>query len=246
MKVLVCAATSVEARACRAGIARAGCADQVEVLPTGIGRAAAEAALRARLSGSRPSTTGTPDSSSAKEAKAPWRPELIVSSGFIGARAATLEVGGWVLASAVAARGSEAILTSGRLLTVLERSPLRWSVATCVTVDRILGGSEEAPDGAETVDMESHALALVSAEAEIPFDLFRLVSDTPAEPIPGWIGTFAAASQQSGNERVRKWMSGSFGLLREPLDSARFIARTSRLPGRLSEGWSQLAPLLAG
>jgi hypothetical protein len=66
--------------------------------------------------------------------------------------------------------------------------------------------------GAAAVDMESHAVARVAAESDIPFLVVRAVSDTFRHGIPAWVpGTI----QPDGHPG---WSAVVTGILAHPAD----------------------------
>jgi hypothetical protein len=77
--------------------------------------------------------------------------------------------------------------------------------------------------------MESAALARAAAEGGVPFTVLRLVTDTPAAPLPPLARSLAAAFAARGLER------GGHGL-RAIADAARRPAQTARFV-RASLGW---------
>src|SRR5690348_4232683 len=81
--ILLCAATSVEARACESGVRAAG-ASRFEVLKTGMGGSAATKALETRL-----------------KSTAHARPKLIVSTGFAGSWSPELSFASWALGHSI-------------------------------------------------------------------------------------------------------------------------------------------------
>src|SRR5262249_25453390 len=82
--ILVCAATSVEAKACRQGIKKSGQSDRYEILQVGMGMAHAKRTLEKRLMGSQ-----LP------------RPTLVVSTGFAGSLSLSLPVGTWIYGKSI-------------------------------------------------------------------------------------------------------------------------------------------------
>jgi hypothetical protein len=229
--ILVCAATGVEARACRRGIREASAEARFEVLVTGIGGRAARAALDARLA-----------------LDTPARPSAIVSAGFAGAADPGLAVGGWTVAAEVAREG-EGRLTAPpawvhALAARLEARPVR-----CLTVDALRTPPFPDPEDAggpgilpRIVDMESYPLAVAAAQAGIPFVCCRVVSDTPAQPLPLALGHFTQAMLGGGaRSRLRHAGRGAAEALGDPLSLGRYLATARRLPRALAEGWSVIA-----
>ncbi|ABS28256.1 carotenoid biosynthesis protein [Anaeromyxobacter sp. Fw109-5] len=204
-RVVVCAATRAEALACRRGIADSG-ALGVEVLRTGVGPARAGSALRVRL------------------ARAP-RPRLVISSGFAGALSPDLAIGALVTARALHT------LEGGRM-AALELPPglLRLAPAArpveVVSAQGVLPALELSSGAA---DMESAALARAAVEAGVPFTVLRLVTDTPAAPLPPLARSLAAAFAARGLSRARHGLRAMAEAARRPVHTARFV--------RASVGW---------
>lgn len=221
--VLLCAATALEARACRSAIREARMEESIEVLRTGMGLHRARTALEARLSGGP-------------------LPAWVISTGFAGCRSATLRVGQWVFARTVS-------LESGRKLELAEAVPpfFRPESDSAIEADFIsLSGVEilESPDDAEAtetpviVDMESFAWAEAATARGIRFQALRIVSDTPADPLPAVVAHLVAVST-GGNwrARARAALQGGRAAATDPRSLGRFARRTSRLSRLMTEGW---------
>lgn len=224
-RILICAATAVEARACRAGIENARAGERFEILQTGMGLRSAEAALRKRLGGSA-------------------RASGVVSSGFAGAKSPGLELGTWVVAEAVVRAGAGDLATAGLLAGRLSRASLRWSKARCLSRESVSHAGEDLAQAGDAlvVDMESFALAQVAREAGLPFEVFRLISDTPAEPIPEAVGMLAGVATADGvGQRARRLWTGSLQALTSPSAMVGFVRRSIALPTQLAQGWEELA-----
>jgi hypothetical protein len=189
MKILVCAATPVEALACERGIERSGIAG-FEVLQSGMGLENARLALRTRLY--------------------KGKPDLVVSSGFAGIWSGEFEVGGWIGAQEVWGKTGEKFM---KIACALQPSPAPVS-ASLVSVDEIGPVPTNLPDGLRSglvaVDMESAGLAQICSENEISFSVFRMVTDTPKNPLPEFVSTWTSALQAPKWED--KFKFGSKGL----------------------------------
>jgi adenosylhomocysteine nucleosidase len=228
--ILVCAATGTEAAACRQGIADSG-ALGLAVLTTGVGPERAAAALARRLA----------------DRTAGARPNLVVSSGFAGALTPGLEALDWITASAVHR------LEDGRAVPVpLPPGLLRVArgAVSCrlVSAERVVaaadGGDVPALGAPAAVDMESAALAEVSAAAGIPFLVLRLVTDTPGRPLGAVARSLAAAMGARGAaERAVRGARAALDAAREPLATARFVRSGLLWRSRLRAGWREYARL---
>ena len=169
--ILVCAATRLEAAACRDGLADAGA--RAAVLRTGVGPVRAAAALAARL-------------------RAGPLPSLVVSSGFAGALTPGIALHAVVTAAAlhrIGPRGAVPVPLPAGGLRPLEGA-LSCQVATAAEV---WGGGAPGLPSPAAVDMESAALAETAAAAGIPVAVLRVVTDTPAAPFPPFVGALGAA-----------------------------------------------------
>jgi 4-hydroxy-3-methylbut-2-en-1-yl diphosphate reductase len=206
---LLCAATGVEAKACRQ-------AGDMEICLTGIGMKRAREVLGKRLDN--------------KNLPVPVR---IISTGFAGTSIADLPVGSWIVGKRVGRVGSEQIsLPWQKLESALTTSGLFWRSVDITSVEKVVSFADVKE--ALVVDMESFALAEVAGARGIEFQVLRLVSDTPAQPIPEAIGLFASG----------RLLRGAGQAIGSPLAFASFLARGSRLPRMLRDGWRALIPLL--
>jgi hypothetical protein len=223
--ILVCAATGIEARACRRGIHDAHGDTRFRVLQTGVGARAARDALQSHLARGE-------------------RPSAVVSTGFAGATGHGLDLGRWVVAAEVARETAADLLAPpawvSALRTRLEAVPVR-----CLQVDAVwIGEGAAALPGAlpRVVDMESHALAELAQEAGLPFVCCRVVSDTPSLPLPqAFRHLTAAATGGRPLERLRSAGRGAADALGAPRALARYLAASRRLPQALAEGWRVIA-----
>jgi uncharacterized membrane protein len=212
-RVLVCAATATEAAACEAGIADAA-VDGLEVLRTGVGPERAAGALRARL-------------------RAGPAPALVVSSGFAGAEG--VAVGALVTADAIAR------LEAGRTVAVaLPSGTLRLAPGATPVLVATAGEVSAPPAGRGpcAIDMESAALAVVAAEAGLAFAVLRLVTDTPAAPLPAIARSAAAAlSARAVGARARLLARAARDVLAGPREAVALVAASRGWTRLLRAGW---------
>ncbi|MFL5271644.1 MAG: hypothetical protein ACJ79E_06235 [Anaeromyxobacteraceae bacterium] len=218
--ILVCAATGTEAAACRAGIADAG-APGIEVLTTGVGPERAAAALRAWLRSVRPT--------------------LIVSSGFAGALTDGIPPLSWITASALfrldAGRALPVALTPGLLRVADGALACAVVSAAHVVTPPIAGLADPA-----AADMESAALGEVAGAAGIPFLVLRLVTDTPAQPLPRSVhGLSAALAARGVTARFAQGARAALLAARAPGRTAAFLRDALAWRERLRAGWSDRA-----
>jgi adenosylhomocysteine nucleosidase len=217
--ILVCAATRTEAACCRAGIADARAAG-FEVLATGVGPERAASSLRRRLGRGA---------------------ALVVSSGFGGALTDAIPPLSWITASALDR------VVDGRLVPgALGRGALRAAagIPTCrvVTADRVAAGDLGLFAEPAAVDMESAALAEVSAAAGIPFVVLRLITDSPSRPYPEFVkGLAAVLGAGALPERAVQGARALLGAARSPVDTLAFLRNTTAWRHHLRSGWREHA-----
>lgn len=228
-KILICAASSAEAKACVKGVRGAGKSLEIEVLLTGMGLKNAAAGLRRRLA------IGA-------------RPDLIVSSGLAGAFSPSLKKGDWVTSSEVYLCEDERIITAfaarsfcGAVPGVIDCS---FASSSDLVVDHEkLERRYKGLSGQIAVDMESAALANVASEAGVGFAVFRLISDTPHEPLPRFLsGVAAALSAERPAERFQSGLKALALALADPRGVARLAKEMPRWSHALSDGWRQASP----
>jgi len=246
VRALVCAATRSELDACRRGIrAATGGGDSdgdgdatraFETLLTGVGPARAARALGERLA-----CGPTPD--------------LVVSSGFAGALSPTLALSSWVTATRVSewnASESAVVEVAGLALVCavgLERCDV-ISSSTLVVPGSSLPSSRSpasAASGASAlapplvVDMESAALAREARRRGVCFAVARLVSDTPAHPLPAFMAPFAEAlAGEAAASRLVAAGRGIRAAAGDPRAVARFVLASSTWLRALEDGWTRL------
>jgi nucleoside phosphorylase len=210
VRVIVCAATETEAAACRRGVAASGI-EGVEVLRTGVGAFRAGQTLARRL---------------ARERSRP----LVVSAGFAGALGGGIEVGEVVTGHSVhalAPPGHPAAVLAPGLRSVPGVRPVHL-----VSADSVVIGGAGWRSGPAVVDMETAALAGAARAAGSPLAVLRVVTDTPAEPLPELARAAAAA------------LASPAGLRRAAL-AGRTVAEALRAPraalalARASRGWTR-------
>lgn len=227
-RVLVCAATRMEHDACERGIAEARRSRESdhEMLLTGVGPLRAGQALAERLSrGSLP--------------------ELVVSSGFAGALTPSLALSSWITATRLYEWVDGALVRAEGVGSV---EPLPRLVGCEVVSSAALvesGALEQPGAGAIAVDMESVALAREAARRDVRFAVARLVSDTPARPLPAFLAPLTAAlagdTATTAAVRVALAARGVRAAVTDPRAVARLLV-DSRAWGRaLEQGWRELA-----
>jgi adenosylhomocysteine nucleosidase len=178
-----------------------------EVLRTGVGAACAGAALEERIARSKPSR--------------------IVSTGFAGATGLAPLV--WVRAARVFGTDGEAID-----VTLVDGPDDAIACDVHEVADLV---TQHAREGQRVVDMESAALARVAAAHGLPFAVVRLVTDTPAAPLPAFLGAFTAAMAARGPRRAAHALRGIRDLVRSPADALALARAGKRWPAALTERW---------
>lgn len=159
------------------------------------------------------------------------RPSLVVSSGFAGALRGDLPVGTWVTARTLPAAGT------------LREAPPPAVPCAMVSSDVLVQG--QRLDG-DAVDMESVALAAVAHEHGLPFMVLRLVSDTPADPLPRFLGGFTdAMAATSRRGKLGGIARGLRGVLDDPRGVVRVVREGRAWTRDLERGWTTFAPLLS-
>lgn len=223
-RVLVCAATRAEHDACKRGLLASARSDR-EMLFTGVGPHRAARSLDERLSRGA-------------------LPDLVVSSGFAGALSPTIALSSWVTASRVVEWNDGArVPVLGVELVEGPPGLLRCEVVSSSTLlsSKAAGLTD---DGAEplVVDMESAALAREAARRGVAFAVVRLVSDTPAKPLPSFLAPFAAAMAAT-NTSSRVALAGR-GIRQALADPRGLLALATEGPEwlrQLEAGWQTLA-----
>lgn len=234
MLILVCGASGAEAKACAQGIKHSGRADMFEVLQTGVGFERCRQTLERRLSTGR-------------------RPDLIVSSGLAGAISADVPIDTWVTALGVYSIDP----SNDNDLNAIPLTRLRHSlhgVRGCnfVSTDEL---TEQSSDKAKiykripqpvAVDMESVIIAEVAQEHGIDFMVLRLISDTPAEPLPRFVSKIAASmAEQKLASRVVLALQGAREAIKDPQGVLHMVKGGHKWSLLLRDGWRRYAEDLA-
>lgn len=196
--ILICAATSAEANACKKGISGHPSAGRFEILQTGIGATNARQALLKRLqSGPRPKT--------------------IVSTGLAGTMADGALIGTWTWGLKVATQDKDELDLQTPPEAVLS-APLKWRSSDFLTVPHIVTNPPIEP----TLDMESYVWAELAKDYEIDMHVIRLISDTRDHPLPeairAWtLGTRLLAIRHMATDPVPmvKFLIRCNGLLKD-------------------------------
>lgn len=168
----------------------------------------------------------------------------LVSFGIAGGLRADLGTGTVVIADAVVAPDGRRLETSAPWregLLAACGADAGLVVAAVAGAERIVGGVGEkqalaAKTGAAAVDMESHAVVEVAAEAGVPALVIRAVADAATRRLPPWVATCVAA------DGARRWGAVAAGVVRHPwdipvllmlaADSEKALAALRRVAGR--------------
>jgi hypothetical protein len=218
--ILVCAPTRVEAAACRRGLADAR-ARGVEVLRTGVGPSRAAAALSARLRHGAP-------------------PSLVISSGFAGAL-----TGGIPLHALVTAAGLHRLGPDGGAIAVtLPPGALQVAAGALpcqvATGDAVRLGGPPPLAAPAAVDMESAALAETAAAAGVPFEVLRVITDTPGHPFPPFVRALGTAlSAGSASARLAAAVHAAAGAARRPVQAIAFVRSSLAAARALRAAWRE-------
>ena len=192
-------------------------ASSLEHLLVGVGAANAAQALIARLTSDGP------------------RPALVVSTGFAGALRPGLDVGTWVTASSLSGGAAD-----------LRRAPAPAVPVAFLSSDVLVQGSVTDHGEAEAVDMESVALSRIAAEHRIPLMVLRLISDTPENPLPTFLGGFTAGmAATTSRGKLNGFARGLRGVLKNPRGVARVVREGVQWTRDLESGWRSFAPTLS-
>lgn len=161
-------------------------------------------------------------------------PTLIVSTGFAGALRAGLDVGTWVTASSLKDGAAS-----------LHTAPAPAVAVAFVSSDILVQGSVTV-DG-DAVDMESVALSRVAAEHNIPLMILRMISDTPANPLPTFLGGFTAGmAATTSRGKLGGFARGLRGVLKDPRGVARVVREGAQWTRDLESGWRGFATTIVG
>lgn len=218
MKVLLCAATPIEYRACVAGVAKISTQHEFTVLQTGMGAEKALQALRSHLVSLKL-----------------VRYDCIISTGFAGSRSRELKIGSFLLATRVQnSQGVDYVLKYEEWANALQKAGITFQLASVCEVSEILSDDPKAIDQGEplAVDMESFALATVASEYSVRFQVLRMISDTVDQPIPESIKVFSQNLWQ-----------GFVASMKSPKKLFRFVAQTAKLPSELKVMWERISNL---
>ena len=223
--VLVCAATRAEHDACARGLASSGRRDH-ELLLTGVGPARAAQSLARRLGeGSRP--------------------ELVISTGFAGSLDEALDVGTWVTAARIGEwRDATRTLVPIDDVVLVEgpRSLVRCDVVSSSAL--ITPARDASPRRARplVVDMESAALAREAGRSGVAIAVVRMISDSPAHPLPAFLSSVTAAmsSTASSTERLAHASRALAEAAVDPRGVAQLVVEGRSWLRRLEERWRSM------
>jgi adenosylhomocysteine nucleosidase len=141
----------------------------IEVILTGIGKAASQAAL------------------AEMDAAAGQKPDLIISSGFAGALRDPLRPGDIIVPRKVRTLNNDANADADSIFCQRAVRQGALGVETLITVDRVVHTASEKGRLAffgEAVDMESAIIMSAFAAAAVPAITIRVISDAPDEDLP--------------------------------------------------------------
>lgn len=230
MGILVCAATRSEHGAVLKGIEAAG-VKGFEMLLSGVGPLHAARTLRERLEhGSLP--------------------DLIVSAGLAGALSSELTMSSWITASRVVSwDGRERGEVEGLVLAEAPAGISRCELVSSSALVTDPASIPPPPAGADdksalprAVDMETAALGREAVRRGVQVLVLRMISDTPAEPLPAFLSPFAAAmASEDTRSRMKHAGRGLRGVLSNPRGVARILREGPAWNRKLTEGFCRYA-----
>jgi hypothetical protein len=92
------------------------------------------------------------------------------------------------------------------------------------------------------VDMESAALARVAASRGVPFAVVRMISDTPAQPLPELLAPLASALSSTGTRARFKFAGRALrSALMSPRQTVKLVRESGGWLRELEDGWRHLA-----
>ncbi len=170
--------------------------------------------------------------------------DALLSFGIAGGLRPDLGPGAVVIADAVVMPDGRRLATSAPWCAALSAAvgdDVAVVAGAVAGSDRLVGevAAKRAlatKTGAAAVDMESHAVAMVAAEAGVPMLAVRAVADAAGRRLPRWLTTCVAA------DGSRRWGAIAAGIFRHPWDvppllslsrdSDKALTALSRVAGR--------------
>ncbi len=168
-------------------------------------------------------------------------PDLVVSSGFAGALTTTLALSSWITAVRLCEweGDSRVAVEDVELLPAFPHLVACEVLSSSTLASTVLEGADPI-----AVDMESVALAREAGRRGVPFTVVRLVTDTPAQPLPAFLAPFTAAlAATTSRARVAHAARGIRSALADPRAAAQLLADGPRWLRALEEGWRTFASL---
>jgi hypothetical protein len=231
MKILICTATLAESSACQAGLDAAGAVGKsFEVLRTGMGLGAAQEKLNERLlSGAKP--------------------DLIISSGFAGVWRGDFEVGTWITADRIWVEREDDFVSVNFKESKISLLP-KENNCSFISVEKMqplpIGLPDGLSEGALAVDMETASLAQIAETNGIPFSVFRMVTDTPENPLPVFVSTWSSAFlSPSLEDKLRFGAQGLIEAVSDFNSVTSFFKKGKHWVGELERGWKDNAQRLS-
>jgi hypothetical protein len=178
-------------------------------------------------------------------------PDVVVSSGFAGALSPTLALSSWITGVRVSEwdAGDSLLLEVDGVALVYAPGLEHCDVISSRTLV-VPGSSSPLPDQPNAspranvpcvVDMESAALAREARRRGVGFAVARLVSDTPAHPLPAFMAPFATAlAATAAGERLVAGGRGLYAAAGDPRAVVRFLTESAAWLRALEDGWTRL------
>ncbi|HRK02045.1 MAG TPA: hypothetical protein PLH57_05220 [Oligoflexia bacterium] len=212
MAILICAATTTEYNAVQRALRKTGAIHKFNLLRTGMGARAAQAALLNELS----NHARTPD--------------LVISTGFAGGLSEKFEIGSWVYDAS-----TNSVRPPNSWIEILGAVPVLVRNAEKV----VHPGSNM--NLSEAVDMESATLSKICSDRKIPFAVLRLISDNPRAPLPTFVGDWMELSNaETLTAKSAMFVTAFTRTIRQPLRVWGLVRNARRWRRDLHAGWVRL------
>jgi hypothetical protein len=176
--------------------------------------------------------------------------ERVISTGFAGALSGGVPLGAWIGAHALFEWKDGTLRAIANVAPLVNGArPFDWLACDVVSTPEIVGRDSPLRRLESSrpliADMESAALAQEASARSVACSVLRLVSDTPAQPLPEFLGSFTAA--MAGSDARARFLATARGIgsaLADPSGVARLVSTGQRLVKQLRVDFARLAALL--